>query len=55
MQIKYTILRYSNVYGARQSANGEAGVISIFIDCLLKDVSPIIYGDGNQSFHCFKD
>lgn len=47
--LKYTILRYSNVYGARQDANGEAGVISIFIDRLLKNDSPIIYGDGNQT------
>ncbi|PEA56110.1 UDP-glucose 4-epimerase [Bacillus pseudomycoides] len=47
--LKYTILRYSNVYGARQTADGEAGVISIFIDRLLKDVNPIIYGDGKQT------
>ncbi|ENQ3079590.1 NAD-dependent epimerase/dehydratase family protein [Bacillus cereus] len=47
--LKYTILRYSNVYGARQNADGEAGVISIFIDRLLKDVNPIIYGDGKQT------
>ncbi|MGF9965210.1 NAD-dependent epimerase/dehydratase family protein [Bacillus rhizoplanae] len=47
--LKYTIFRYSNVYGARQDANGEAGVISIFIDRLLKNDSPIIYGDGNQT------
>lgn len=47
--LKYTILRYSNVYGARQDANGEAGVISIFIDRLLKNDSPIIYGDGKQT------
>ncbi|HDX9591114.1 TPA: NAD-dependent epimerase/dehydratase family protein [Bacillus pseudomycoides] len=47
--LKYTILRYSNVYGARQNADGEAGVISIFIDRLLKNVSPIVYGDGKQT------
>lgn len=47
--LKYTILRYSNVYGARQNADGEAGVVSIFIDRLLKNDSPIIYGDGNQT------
>ncbi|MEH6890299.1 NAD-dependent epimerase/dehydratase family protein [Bacillus sp. JJ864] len=47
--LKYTILRYSNVYGARQDANGEAGVVSIFIDRLLKNESPIIYGDGKQT------
>ncbi|MBO1626029.1 NAD-dependent epimerase/dehydratase family protein [Bacillus arachidis] len=47
--LKYTILRYANVYGARQNAEGESGVISIFIDRLLKNCSPIIYGSGNQT------
>lgn len=47
--LKYTILRYSNVYGTRQNTDGEAGAVSIFIDCLLKNDSPIIYGKGNQT------
>ncbi|MBD5796829.1 UDP-glucose 4-epimerase [Bacillus pseudomycoides] len=47
--LKYTILRYSNVYGARQNPDGEAGVISIFMDRLFKNDNPIIYGDGNQT------
>ncbi|WP_301109836.1 NAD-dependent epimerase/dehydratase family protein [Sporosarcina sp.] len=42
------ILRFSNVYGPRQNANGEAGVISIFIDRLLADKKINIYG-GNQT------
>ena len=29
--LKYTILRYGNVYGPRQDVNGEAGVVAIFI------------------------
>ena len=33
--IDYTVLRYANVYGERQTPHGEAGVISIFIDKLL--------------------
>ena len=28
--IEYCILRYSNVYGPRQDAKGEGGVVSIF-------------------------
>lgn len=42
------IFRFSNVYGPRQNANGEAGVISIFIDRLLADEKVNIYG-GNQT------
>lgn len=47
--LKYTIIRYANVYGPRQISTGEAGVISIFIDHLLKDNTPTIYGDGSQT------
>ncbi|CAB3287172.1 Putative UDP-glucose 4-epimerase [Methanocaldococcus lauensis] len=47
--LKYCILRYSNVYGERQDPKGDAGVISIFIDRMLKNQSPIIFGDGNQT------
>lgn len=47
--LKYTILRYANVYGPRQLPKGEGGVISIFIDKLKNNKVPIIYGDGNQS------
>ncbi|MDK2814139.1 MAG: UDP-glucose 4-epimerase [Thermoanaerobacter sp.] len=47
--LKYTILRYANVYGIRQDPKGEGGVISIFIDKMLKRERPIIFGDGNQT------
>lgn len=46
--IKYTIFRYSNVYGTRQDPKGEGGVVSIFIDKFLKNEPPIIFGDGEQ-------
>jgi nucleoside-diphosphate-sugar epimerase len=45
-------LRYFNIYGPRQSCNLNAqygGVIIIFLNRLLKDLSPIIYGDGEQT------
>lgn len=47
--ISFVILRYSNVYGQRQDARGEAGVVSIFIDKLLKNEQPEIFGDGEQT------
>lgn len=47
--LDYCILRYSNVYGPKQNANGEAGVISIFIDRLLKNQPLNIYGNGKQT------
>ena len=42
------ILRFSNVYGPRQNENGEAGVISIFINRLLANKEVKIY-DGSQT------
>ncbi len=42
------ILRFSNVYGPRQNENGEAGVISIFINRLLANEKVNIY-DGSQT------
>jgi UDP-glucose 4-epimerase len=47
--LEYTILRYANVYGIRQDPKGEGGVISIFIDKMLKGERPVIFGDGNQT------
>ena len=42
-------LRYFNVYGPRQKYGPYSGVISIFINCLLKNEAPLIYGDGKQT------
>ena len=43
-------LRYFNVYGPRQDPSSPySGVISIFIDHLLADTPPTIYGDGQQT------
>lgn len=47
--INYVILRYSNVYGPRQDSSAEGGVVSIFCDKVLKNESPYIYGDGEQT------
>ncbi|MBS4204770.1 NAD-dependent epimerase/dehydratase family protein [Lederbergia citrea] len=47
--LDYTILRYSNVYGPRQDAMGEGGVISIFMDKMAKSKKLTIFGDGEQT------
>jgi UDP-glucose 4-epimerase len=44
--LKYTTLRYGNVYGPRQDPHGEAGVIAIFAKALLASNRPRINGDG---------
>jgi len=47
--IERVILRYGNVYGPRQDPLGEAGVIAIFTNKILKGESPTVFGDGNQT------
>ena len=47
-QINFTTLRYGNVYGPRQEAHGEAGVVAIFTQAMLEGHQPQIFGDGNQ-------
>ncbi|MDD2523704.1 MAG: NAD-dependent epimerase/dehydratase family protein [Endomicrobiia bacterium] len=46
--LKYTILRYANVYGPRQDPHGEAGVVAIFIGKMLQNQEVLIFGDGKQ-------
>jgi len=46
--LKYTILRYPNVYGPRQDSKGEAGVIAIFAGAMLAGEPIKINGDGKQ-------
>ncbi len=43
------ILRYSNVYGPRQNAKGENGVVPIFINRIRNGQPPIIFGSGDQT------
>ncbi|MEU1392605.1 MULTISPECIES: NAD-dependent epimerase/dehydratase family protein [unclassified Nonomuraea] len=47
--LEYTTLVLSNVYGPRQSPDGEAGVVSIFTDALLNGTPTVLYGDGTQT------
>ena len=46
--LNYLALRYANVYGPRQDPFGEAGVIAIFSQRMLKKDRPTIFGDGEQ-------
>jgi len=47
--IPYVALRYANVYGPRQNPHGEAGVVAIFIQKMLRGDAPVINGTGTQT------
>ena len=47
--MKYSVLRYPNVYGPRQNPHGEAGVIDIFSEQLISGEQPKIFGDGTKT------
>jgi UDP-glucose 4-epimerase len=42
-------LRYANVYGPRQDPHGEAGVVAIFCNRVLRLEPLTIFGDGQQT------
>jgi len=44
--LHYTSLRYANVYGPRQNPYGEAGVVAIFTEKMIKSNPVTINGDG---------
>lgn len=47
--LSYVALRYANVYGPRQDPHGEAGVVAIFAQRLLRSEPAVINGDGEQT------
>lgn len=47
--LHYVALRYSNVFGPRQNAQGEAGVVSVFSTRCLRGEDCTIFGDGGQT------
>jgi UDP-glucose 4-epimerase len=47
--LEYVALRYSNVFGPRQDPHGEAGVVAIFCNRLLKNEVLTVFGDGEQT------
>lgn len=46
--VDFVALRYANIYGPRQDPLGEAGVVAIFSNKLLRGESPTIYGLGKM-------
>jgi UDP-glucose 4-epimerase len=46
--LAYTVLRYPNVYGPRQDPLGEAGVVAIFAQRMLRGEPVTINGTGEQ-------
>lgn len=44
--LQYVALRLANVYGPRQDPFGEAGVVAIFSERMLRGEQPVINGDG---------
>jgi UDP-glucose 4-epimerase len=44
-----TILRLANIYGPRQAARGEAGVIATFLSRMRDGRPVVIDGDGEQT------
>lgn len=45
--LNYTVLRFPNVYGPRQSPEGEAGVASILTGIMLRGDQPTLFGHGS--------
>ena len=43
------VLRLGNVYGPRQNPHGEAGVVAIFSERLVRGERPTVYGDGKPT------
>lgn len=47
--LEYVVLRYANVFGPRQDAAGEGGVVSVFVQAMRDRLPFRIYGDGEQT------
>jgi UDP-glucose 4-epimerase len=46
---RHTALRFANVYGPRQEASLEGGVVAIFLDAMADGRETTIFGDGRQT------
>ena len=47
--VTYAALRFGNVYGPRQNPHGEAGVVAIFAQRLLRGEPTRVNGEGRQT------
>ncbi|MBF0465608.1 MAG: GDP-mannose 4,6-dehydratase [Nitrospirae bacterium] len=56
--LNYTVLRYANIFGQRQTPHAEAGVVAIFMEKLISGTVPVIYSfpdepDGMIRDYCY--
>lgn len=56
--LDFTVLRYSNIYGPRQEPRGESGVVSIFMEKLMRGERPTLYAfegapEGMTRDYCY--
>lgn len=47
--LEWCVLRYANVYGPRQDAQAEAGVVAAFAGAALRGEPLTVHGDGRQT------
>src|ERR1700728_3242602 len=47
--LEFSALALANVYGPRQDPHGEAGVVAIFAERILRGEAVTIFGDGSQT------
>ena len=47
--VDFAALRFANVYGPRQKAEGEGGVVAQFGTRMARRETPVIYGTGKQT------
>lgn len=47
--VDHASFRFSNVYGPRQDAAGEGGVVAIFLARVKAGEPPVVFGDGMQT------
>jgi UDP-glucose 4-epimerase len=47
--VDYASLRFANVYGPRQDAKGEGGVVAIFLGRVRNGEPPVVHGTGKQT------
>jgi len=48
-EVDFASLRFSNVYGPRQDAEGEGGVVAVFCSALASGQVPVVHGTGRQT------
>jgi UDP-glucose 4-epimerase len=47
--LDYTIIRPANIFGPRQTTEGEGAVVPAFLSRFLHGTDPVIHGDGDQT------